>query len=229
LIVGHSLSNHPNDQGEIKPTLDAIPSELGMPEAAILDNGYFSEPNIELLEAHGIEPYIATGRVPHYLSLPEIVANNMEPQHTAQTEEQKNAEIVITEEACELNIEAITTDDASFDTSDVEIAYELSSNEVEGIGSVSFQDKPSEEPSIEDEPSAKVKMASKLKTEAGKAIYRLRKCTVEPVIGIIKETIGFRQFSLRGLEATAGEWSLICMAFNLKRLHVLADGELCLL
>lgn len=66
-----------------------------------------------------------------------------------------------------------------------------------------------------------VKMAYKLHTEIGRAIYRLRKCTVEPVIGIIKEVLGFRQFSLRGLTAAAGEWCLVCVAFNLKRLHVL--------
>jgi transposase len=64
-------------------------------------------------------------------------------------------------------------------------------------------------------------MAYKLKTEIGHAIYRLRKCTVEPVLGIIKEVLGFRQFSLRGLGAAAGEWGLVCLAFNLKRLHVL--------
>jgi len=69
--------------------------------------------------------------------------------------------------------------------------------------------------------SPKVNMAYKLKTEIGKAIYGLRKCTVEPVIGIIKEIMGFRQFSLRGLAAAAGEWCLVCLAFNLKRLHVL--------
>ena len=66
-----------------------------------------------------------------------------------------------------------------------------------------------------------VQMAYKLRTELGQAIYRLRKCTVEPVFGIIKETLGFRQFSLRGLGAVAGEWCLVCLAFNLKRLHVL--------
>ena len=66
-----------------------------------------------------------------------------------------------------------------------------------------------------------VKMAYKLRTEVGQAIYRLRKCTVEPVIGIIKEVLGFRQFSLRGLAAAAGEWCLVCLAWNLKRLHVL--------
>lgn len=71
------------------------------------------------------------------------------------------------------------------------------------------------------EASPQVKMAYKLRTEIGQAIYRLRKCTVEPVIGIIKEVLGFRQFSLRGLAAAAGEWCLVCLAFNLKRLHVL--------
>lgn len=65
------------------------------------------------------------------------------------------------------------------------------------------------------------KMAYKLSTKIGQAIYRLRKCTVEPVIGIIKEILGFRQFSLRGLQKVAGEWLLVCLAFNLKRLHIL--------
>ncbi|MCK4728502.1 MAG: transposase [Desulfobacterales bacterium] len=69
--------------------------------------------------------------------------------------------------------------------------------------------------------SLTVKMAYKLQTEIGQAIYRLRKCTVEPVIGIIKEVLGFRQFSLRGLAAAAGEWCLVCLAFNLKRFHKL--------
>jgi transposase len=69
-----------------------------------------------------------------------------------------------------------------------------------------------------------VKMAYKLQTEVGQAIYRLRKCTVEPVIGIIKEVLGFRQFSLRGLAAAAGEWCLVCLAWNLKRLHVLMSN-----
>ena len=65
-------------------------------------------------------------------------------------------------------------------------------------------------------------MAYKLQTEIGQAIYRLRKSTVEPIIGIIKEVLGFRQFSLRGLEAAAGEWALVCLAFNVKRWHVLS-------
>ncbi len=73
-----------------------------------------------------------------------------------------------------------------------------------------------------EEASPQVKMAYKLKTTLGKAIYGARKCTVEPVIGIIKEVLGFRQFSLRGEQAAAGEWCLVCLAFNLKRFHTLS-------
>src|SRR5713101_1076192 len=72
-----------------------------------------------------------------------------------------------------------------------------------------------------DDASPLVTMAAKLRTEIGQAIYRLRTCTVEPVFGIIKAVLGFRQFSLRGWAAAAGEWCLVCLACNLKRLHVL--------
>jgi hypothetical protein len=75
------------------------------------------------------------------------------------------------------------------------------------------------------EATPKEQMAYKLRTEIGKAIYRLRKSTVEPVIGIIKEILGFRQFSLRGLAAAGGEWTLVCLAYNLKRLHTLQSGS----
>jgi len=64
-------------------------------------------------------------------------------------------------------------------------------------------------------------MKHRLKTIAGKAIYAKRKSTVEPVFGIIKAVMGFRQFLLRGLELVAGEWDLVCIAYNLKRLHAL--------
>lgn len=64
-------------------------------------------------------------------------------------------------------------------------------------------------------------MAHKLKTKAGRALYALRKQTVEPVFGIIKSVLGFRQFSLRGLKKVTGEWMLVCLAWDLKRMAVL--------
>jgi len=61
----------------------------------------------------------------------------------------------------------------------------------------------------------------KLQTKAGKAVYKMRKQTVEPVFGIIKSVMGFRQFSLRGLKNVNGEWALVCLAWNLRRMAVL--------
>jgi transposase len=153
-IVACSLSNHPNDKAEAEPTLAALPPALGIPEAAALDNGFWSEQNRTALEARQIEPYIATGREPHHQSWQERFAAEPAPPAA--------------------------------------------------------------------DASPQVKMAYKLRTEIGQAIYRLRKCTVEPVIGIIKAVLGFRQFSLRGLDPADGEWCLVCLAFNLKRYHTLA-------
>lgn len=66
-----------------------------------------------------------------------------------------------------------------------------------------------------------LRMKAKLAREAGKQTYRRRKQTVEPVFGIIKSVLGFRRFLLRGIEKVSGEWSLVTLAYNLKRLHTL--------
>lgn len=75
---------------------------------------------------------------------------------------------------------------------------------------------------------ALVAMADKLKTEEGRAIYRKRACTVEPVFGVIKAAMGFRQFLLRGLKKVSGEWALVCLAYNLKRMHTLRQAAVAL-
>jgi len=77
-------------------------------------------------------------------------------------------------------------------------------------------------PEAPKEPTPVEAMAHKLKTPEGRALYALRKQTPEPVFGIIKSVLGFRQFSLRGLDKVRGEWSLVTMAWNLKRMFVLA-------
>ena len=66
-----------------------------------------------------------------------------------------------------------------------------------------------------------MRMAHQLGTQAGRALYKLRKQTVEPVFGIIKRVMGWRQMSMRGLEKAQGEWNLVTMAWNIKRMHVL--------
>jgi transposase len=68
------------------------------------------------------------------------------------------------------------------------------------------------------------RMARKLKTKMGAAIYARRKYIVEPVFGQIKQARGFRQFLLRGLEKVRGEWALICMTHNLLKFHKMCSG-----
>ena len=67
-------------------------------------------------------------------------------------------------------------------------------------------------------------MKEKLAGEEGKSIYRKRACTIETIFGIIKSVIGFREFSLRGTEKVTGEWDLVCLSYNIKRLHSLKLG-----
>jgi transposase len=79
-----------------------------------------------------------------------------------------------------------------------------------------------EEPAALTGPASHVEqMKHALRTKAGRAAYALRKQTVEPVFGIIKSVMGFRQFLLRGLANVQNEWTLVCLAWNLKRMAVL--------
>jgi len=64
-------------------------------------------------------------------------------------------------------------------------------------------------------------MKHRMQTKEAKALYAKRKSTVETVFGIIKQVLGFRQFLLRGLDSVQGEWSLVCIGWNLKRMHAL--------
>jgi transposase len=83
---------------------------------------------------------------------------------------------------------------------------------------------PQSEPAVPGpEASAKEIMAHRLKTQVGQALYKLRKQTVEPVFGIIKEVMGFRRFLLRGREKVSLEWTLVCVSYNLKRMFTLKN------
>lgn len=76
-------------------------------------------------------------------------------------------------------------------------------------------------PPAPENPTPVEAMAHRLQTSDGKKLYALRKHTPEPVFGIIKSVLGFRQFLLRGLENVNGEWTLVTMAWNVKRMFAL--------
>ena len=64
-------------------------------------------------------------------------------------------------------------------------------------------------------------MAARLASDEGRILYKLRQQTVEPVFGIVKAVLGFTGFLLRGLDKVTGEWDLVALAYNCKRLHKL--------
>lgn len=70
-------------------------------------------------------------------------------------------------------------------------------------------------------PTPSEAISHRMLTKVGKAFYALRKTTIEPTFGIIKEVMGFRRFSLRGLDLVKGEWTLVSIAYNLKKLCAL--------
>ena len=85
----------------------------------------------------------------------------------------------------------------------------------------SVQDWLSQPDPIPDDDAQAVRMRHRLHTPLGRKLYAKRKSTVEPVFGIIKHVMRFRQFLLRGLDAVRSEWNLVCIAWNLKRMHIL--------
>lgn len=80
-------------------------------------------------------------------------------------------------------------------------------------------------PSLPEKATPKERMAHKLKSPEAAALYALRKQTVEPVFGIIKHCMRFRQFLMRGKENVTGEWNLVCTAYNLKRTFNLIKAQ----
>ena len=87
------------------------------------------------------------------------------------------------------------------------------------------EDTPVELPELPAEATTKEQMAHKLKKPKGAELYRKRKQTVEPVFGIIKHCMRFRQFLMRGKEKVSIEWNLICTAYNLKRTFNLIQAQ----
>jgi transposase len=134
------------------------------------------------------------------------------------------------------NVGAVLTDSGFFSEAAVRQIEQTAAGTPSGTTVYAPLDKTSHHRSVEDlerksDPEVPAAGASvsevmryRLKTKAGKALYKLRQQTVEPVFGIIKGVLGFRQFLLRGVNQVALEWELVCLAYNFRRLHTLGMG-----
>ena len=160
LVVATTLSDQPNDKGELLPVLDAAAANGFEAGKVLADTGYYSEANVEGAESRKVEPYIAVEKQSHGIDLESILEGS-----------------------------------------------------------------PAEGTELPAEATAKEQMAHKLKTPEGAELYKLRKQSVEPVFGIIKHCMRFRQFLMRGKEKVSGEWNLVCTAYNLKRTFNLIQAQ----
>jgi len=167
VILSHGLSNCAADTKHLPPMIDRTIENVGTPEKALADAGYWSPENAAYCEENGVDAYIATSRE----------SKNREDNRTGNQQQDRQQE--------------------------------------------SGVDPPPPPAPLE-------QMRSKLRTPEGREEYRARKWMVEPVFGQIKGAMGFRMFTMRGLEAARGEWGFVCACHNLRKLYRrwLAPGEL---
>ena len=124
------------------------------------------------------------------------------------------------------SVENLLTDNGYFSAANVEHCLQANIEPLLAAGRDKhhphWEDRFTEPPALAELASEVDRMKHRLKTIQGRKLYGLRKQTVEPVFGIIKSVMGFRQFLLRGLDSVRGEWNLVTMAWNIKRMAVLA-------
>ncbi len=122
-------------------------------------------------------------------------------------------------------VDELLTDNGYYSEHNVERCTQASIEPLIAMGReshhLSWRERFGEPPPLAPDASATEAMSHRLKTRDGRALYALRKQTVEPVFGIIKSAMQFRQFLLRGLENASGEWSLVTMSWNIKRMFAL--------
>jgi transposase len=126
------------------------------------------------------------------------------------------------------NVETLLADNGYFSAANVTACAAAGIDPLIAIGRQphypSLAERFEDTPPPPENPTPVEAMAYRLKTPDGRKLYALRKQVPEPVFGIIKSVLGFRQFLLRGLDRVQGEWSLVTMAWNMKRLFVLCPG-----
>jgi len=212
IIVGQHRSQQANDKQEVEPALESIEGTTGqLPEQLSADNGYMSGANLEALEASSIDVYIATnkGEKPAKSSLDDTQRRLIK---------------------------------ADFDYDEVEDCFSCPGGQslalkrqtkegikiYQGVASVCAdcpyenrccQSSKGEARTLQtdDKEGLRQQMNAKMETKEAKAVYKKRKVVVEPVFGQIKNS-GFRQFSVRGREKVAGEFSLVCATHNMKKI-----------
>ena len=209
IIVGQHLTQNENDKKEVEKALSEIEDNTGnLPDKMSLDNGYMTSGNISALAGAKVDAYIAAGKGEKDRLPGKIGKSNFSYD--------SGKDIFICPVGVVLKLK-------SSGKNRVYKAEEMV------CGGCSFQKRCSAKGNntiyTDDKAIILATMKEKMKKDASKEIYRKRKIIVEPVFGQIK-TGGFRRFSLRELEKAAGEFSIVCMVSNFKKIVIKIKSEI---
>ena len=211
-IVGQHVSQASNDYAEVETALAQIEENTGgLPTTASLDNGYYSGANLETLEAHGVEAYVAIDR-DEGVAVEGLEQSGRQLVKADFEYDEEHDRFICPGEQI-LVLKRCNKDGRRFYQGDAEVCGECP------YRARCCHSKKDEARTIttDGHEASRRRMRDKMSSDEAKDIYRQRKHIVEPVFGQLKNS-GFRGFSVRGKDKVAGEFALLCAAHNLKKI-----------
>ncbi len=211
LIVGEEVVNEESDNRRLVPMLDEVKENLGaVAEETVADGGYKSSVGLGEAEAKGYSVLVHLGG--------DAAGKQAGPYHTSRFRYRAEEDVVICPQEERLEFEAVRTNRGK--------RYAVRGYRCRSFRSCPVRDECSRNPAgrlIEISPyhAAVEKQRQKQHDPEKQKLFRQRKVIVEPVFGIIKQARGFRRWTVRGLENVQTQWSLVCSAFNLKKMSEL--------
>ncbi len=212
IIVGQHISQHANDKQEVEPALQALQDTTDqLPDQMSLDNGYFSGSNLHALEQQQVDAYVATdkGEKTHQTPLKDSARKLVKADFSY--DEASNT--FTCPEGQTLPMVSEAKDGSRVYQGRIEVCAECP------LKSRCCQSTTGQARTIstDDKEPLRQGMRRKMQTAEGQTVYKQRKVIVEPVFGQIKNS-GFRDFSVRGKDKVAGEFSIVCAAHNIKKI-----------
>ena len=212
IIVGQHLSQNANDKQELKPALEQVKETTGeLPDKLSADNGYMSGDNLEALDESPVDVYIATDKGEKKNKIPLSEAERKLVKADFDYNEEENTFTCPGGQILEMKRES-------------EDGTRIYQGEAQACANCPYQSRCCQSKngnarsiSCDDKEPLRQQMNSKMEKDDSKAVYKERKVIVEPVFGQIKN-MGFREFSVRGKEKAAGEFSLVCAVHNIKKI-----------
>lgn len=218
IIIGEHISQAANDKKEVEPALKQIEDTLAdKPAKMSLDNGYFSADNIEVLEDAQVDGYISAG------------GEGRTKEEIENTNCKINKEdFVYDEQTDQYRCPAGKTLELNSSGDDGKRVYQAKASDCLQcpLRSRCTNSEQGRSLSVDAGEPARQRMKDKMHNPESKEVYSKRKTIVEPVFGVIKSVMGFEHFSLRGLVKVSGEFSLVCGAYNIKKIiNALLKGD----